>query len=83
MNAFGNGRRNPRMRYNGNLAVVEENSVLNARQYSLTGNFAITNNTLTGIPDPNYRAIIDTPGRRFSVDNTVIGTFNVSATVMF
>ena len=42
-----------------------------------------TGGTLTGIPDPNYRAIIDTPGRRFSVDNTVIGMFNVSATVMF
>ncbi len=42
-----------------------------------------TGGTLTGIPDPNYRAIIDTPGRRFSVDNTVIGHFNVSATVMF
>lgn len=42
-----------------------------------------TNGTLTGIPDPNYRAILDTPGRRFSVDNTVIGMFNVSATVMF
>jgi len=38
---------------------------------------------VTGIPDPNYRAILDTPGRRFSVDNTVIGNFNVSATVMF
>jgi hypothetical protein len=37
----------------------------------------------TGIPDPNYRAIIDTPGRRFSADNTVIGNFNVSATLMF
>lgn len=42
-----------------------------------------TNGQVTGIPDPNYRAIIDTPGRRFFVDNTVIGTFNVSATVMF
>ena len=38
---------------------------------------------VTGVPDPNYRAVIDTPGRRFSVDNTVIGNFNVSATVMF
>ncbi len=42
-----------------------------------------TSGQLTGIPDPNYHAIIDTPGRRFSVDNTVIGQFNVSATVMF
>ena len=36
-NAFGNGRRNARMRYNGNLAIIEGNSALNARQYSLTG----------------------------------------------
>jgi trimeric autotransporter adhesin len=36
-NAFGNGRRNPRMRYNGNLAIIESNSALDARQYSLTG----------------------------------------------
>jgi hypothetical protein len=42
-----------------------------------------TSGQVTGIPDPNFRAIIDTPGRRFSVDNTVIGNFNVSATVMF
>jgi hypothetical protein len=37
MNAFGNGRRNPRMRYNGNLAIIEDNSALNARQFSITG----------------------------------------------
>ncbi len=43
----------------------------------------VLNNQTTGIPDPNYHAIIDTPGRRFSVDNTVIGNFNVTATVMF
>ncbi len=42
-----------------------------------------TSGQVTGIPDPNFRAIIDTPGRRFSVDNTIIGNFNVSATVMF
>jgi len=50
------------------------------------GPCTVSNNgttTVTGIPDPNYRAIIDTPGRRFSVDNTVIGNFNVSATLMF
>ncbi len=43
----------------------------------------ILNGETTGIPDPNYHAIIDTPGRRFSVDNTVIGNFNVTATLMF
>ncbi len=42
-----------------------------------------TNGQITGVPNPNFRAIIDTPGRRFSVDNTVIGAFNVTATVMF
>jgi hypothetical protein len=42
-----------------------------------------TSGELTGIPNPNYHAVIDTPGRRFSVDNTVIGQFNVSATIMF
>ncbi len=42
-----------------------------------------SNGQLTGIPNPNYHAVIDTPGRRFSVDNTVIGMFNVAATIMF
>jgi len=37
----------------------------------------------TGVPDPNYRAVLDTPGRRFSVDNTVIGQLMLSGTVMF
>jgi hypothetical protein len=35
--AFGNNRRNPRMMYNGNLNVTEANSLLNAQQYSLSG----------------------------------------------
>ncbi len=39
--------------------------------------------TITGVPDPNYRAVLDTPGRRFSVDNTVIGQLMLSGTVMF
>ncbi len=42
-----------------------------------------TNGQVTGVPNPDYHAIIDTPGRRFSVDNTVIGNFNVMATIMF
>jgi hypothetical protein len=37
MNAFGNGRRNARPRYNGNVAVIYDNSFWDARQYSLTG----------------------------------------------
>ncbi|HLH17586.1 MAG TPA: carboxypeptidase regulatory-like domain-containing protein [Bryobacteraceae bacterium] len=36
-NAFGNGRRDARMRYNGNLGIIYNNSALNARQFSLTG----------------------------------------------
>ncbi len=36
-NAFGNGRRDPRMHYNGNLAIIYGNSDFNARPYSLTG----------------------------------------------
>jgi hypothetical protein len=35
--AFGNNRRNPRMRYNGNLNITEGNSILNAQNYSLSG----------------------------------------------
>ena len=36
-NAFGNGRRNQRQQYNGNLAFIFNNSALDARPYSLTG----------------------------------------------
>ncbi len=35
--AFGNNRRDPRMMYTGNIAVNEANSLLNAQQYSLSG----------------------------------------------
>ena len=35
--AFGNARRNPRMRYNGNLLFQLDNSALDAQPYSLTG----------------------------------------------
>ncbi len=50
---------------------------------STSGPCTTSSGQITGIPDPNYRAILDTPGRRFTVDNTVMGNFNVSATVMF
>ncbi len=38
---------------------------------------------VTGIPNPHYRALIDSPGRRFSIDDTMV--FDVLATgiVMF
>ncbi|HSW50386.1 MAG TPA: TonB-dependent receptor, partial [Bryobacteraceae bacterium] len=35
--AFGNNRRDPRMMYTGNLAINGANSLLNAQQYSLSG----------------------------------------------
>jgi len=37
LNAFGNGRRNRRQQYNGNIALILDNSALDARPYSLTG----------------------------------------------
>ena len=35
--SFGNGRRNPRSHYNANIALVLNNSALDARPFSLTG----------------------------------------------
>ncbi|HLK50964.1 MAG TPA: carboxypeptidase regulatory-like domain-containing protein [Bryobacteraceae bacterium] len=37
LNAFGNGRRDRRRQYNGNVALILDNSALDARPYSLTG----------------------------------------------
>lgn len=37
----------------------------------------------TGIPNPNHRAVIDLPGRRFSVDDTVLVDLWLSGVVMF
>ena len=36
-NSFGNARRNRRSQYNGNIAVILDNSALDAKPYSLTG----------------------------------------------
>ncbi|HEY7389586.1 MAG TPA: carboxypeptidase regulatory-like domain-containing protein, partial [Bryobacteraceae bacterium] len=36
-NAFGNGRRNRRSQYTGNLALILDNSALDAKPFSLTG----------------------------------------------
>jgi len=55
----------------------------NVTSTTATAGPCIVGGQTTGIPDANYRAIIDTPGHRFSVDNTVIGNFNVTATLMF
>ena len=38
---------------------------------------------VSGIPNPNQRAVLDTPGRRFSVDDTTIVSLWVSGVVMF
>jgi hypothetical protein len=37
----------------------------------------------TGIPNPNYRAVIDTPGRRFRVADSTAFDAWINATVMF
>jgi len=39
--------------------------------------------TATGIPNPNYRAVIDSPGRRFRIDDSTIWDAWVNAIVMF
>ncbi len=39
--------------------------------------------TVTGIPNPNSRTVIDSPGNRFSADNTVITSLWLNAVVMF
>ena len=42
-----------------------------------------TDGTVTGIPNPNQRAVIDTPGHRFSSDDGTIIDLWVSGVVMF
>ena len=37
----------------------------------------------TGVPNPNHRAVIDLPGRRFSVDDTLLVDLWISGVVMF
>jgi hypothetical protein len=39
--------------------------------------------SITGIPNPNYRAVIDAPGRRFRVDDTTQWDLWINAIVMF
>jgi hypothetical protein len=38
---------------------------------------------ITGIPNPNHRTVIDTPGGRFSADGTTIYDFALNGTLMF
>jgi hypothetical protein len=42
-----------------------------------------TGGTATGVPNPNHRPVIDLPGRRFSVDDTMLVDLWVSGVVMF
>jgi hypothetical protein len=42
-----------------------------------------SNLTATGIPNPNYRAVIDAPGRRFLVNGVTMWDAWVNAVVMF
>lgn len=39
--------------------------------------------TATGVPNPNHRPVIDLPGRRFSVDDTMLVDLWLSGIVMF
>lgn len=48
-----------------------------------TDSFGGTANSATGIPNPNYRAAINTPGRRFLVDDSNAFDAWLNATVMF
>lgn len=41
------------------------------------------NGTVTGIPNPNHRPVIDLPGHRFSVDDTLLVDLWLSGAVMF
>jgi len=73
--AFGNARRNPRMAYNGGLSIQESNSLLNAQQYSLSGQ---------NIPKPysNRTALTTTFGGPLRIPKILnpqrLGQFNLS-----
>jgi hypothetical protein len=41
------------------------------------------NGASTGVPNPNHRDAIDTPGRRFTVDDTTIVSLWINGTLMF
>lgn len=48
-----------------------------------TGAATAGGGSTTGIPNPNHRPVIDLPGRRFSVDDTMIVDLWLSGAVMF
>jgi hypothetical protein len=50
---------------------------------SAGGSTSDANANVTGIPNPNYRAVIDAPGRRFRADGTTQWDAWVNAVVMF
>lgn len=48
-----------------------------------TGAATAGGGSTTGIPNPNHRQVIDLPGRRFSVDDTLLVDLWLSGAVMF
>jgi hypothetical protein len=48
-----------------------------------TGAPTAAGGTVTGLPNPNHRQSIDLPGRRFSVDDTLLVDLWLSGTLMF
>ena len=48
-----------------------------------TGGATAVGGAVTGIPNPNHRQSIDLPGRRFSVDDTLLVDLWLSGVVMF
>jgi hypothetical protein len=48
-----------------------------------TGASTAGGGSVTGIPNPNHRQVIDLPGRRFSVDDTTLVDLWLSGVVMF
>lgn len=49
----------------------------------LAGSSSDENVPVTGIPNANYREVINTPGRRFRVDSATTWEFWINATAMF
>ncbi len=48
-----------------------------------SGTTSTSTGTVTGVPNPNHRPVIDLPGRRFSVDDATIVDLWLSGIVMF
>lgn len=48
-----------------------------------TSSTGVTNFVATGVPNPNYRPVINTPGRRFRADDATLWDAWINAIVMF